>query len=432
MKKVLIYLFVVVIILLLAALAYFYYRSKQSTKQQVPAIADALLVIKSDQLFKKISSNALAHPSYYWKLRQSAAEDTTATWNDAGMDLPANLYGYHLPAFKASTFFIHTPIKDSTTFLRFASKNFGIHILPADSNKTRAISTDSVISMVIDQHQVIIGISLEKEQTMSALYELLKDTSSIPVTQHPLYPKLMESKADVVYAGEDDYISIDFDNGAIHAKGTFQTQLIHGAKRTRAKQFEENSIASFQLQADIDSLIRRNKAFLAKYSIPADTLTRYFGGYLDAEWKANWLEQQDTVITYGYDDNFEKTEQKEIRNTKVPEFYVRMKASPHLANYIPKQVVYQLHFNKRADTLTYGTGTDFSSTILTEETPYFLRFQLNPSKMEKHVPSFLQAFNRISGQAEQLEGNRIEMEIILTNRLKNINSLVQGLFPEQN
>lgn len=434
MKKTLIYLFAAVLLLVIAVWAYFHYRHLQSKKLHVPAIADALWIVRSDQLFKKISGNALANPSYYWRLRQSVAKDTVATRDNAGMDMPANLYGYHLPTFKPSTFFVHARVEDSTAFLHFASRKLGIRPLYVVSNRTMAMSADSVVSMVLEKHQVIIGISPEKERLMTVLTELLSNDNTIPVTEHPLYQKLAAHQEDIVYANDEDYMGINFENGAIHANGAFQTQLLHGAKHTRTRHFEENSIASLQLQADMDSLIRRHKVFLAKYGIPADTLTRYFGGYLDAEWKANWLEQQDTVITYGHDNNFERTEQQEIRNKKVPEFYVRMKASPHLANYIPKQVVYQLHFSKTADTLMYGTGTDFSSATLEEETPYFLRFQANPLQQQKmgvSTPSFLRAFNRIEGKAEQLEDNRIEVEITLANHLHNIHSLVQCLFPER-
>lgn len=430
MKKALIWTVSILLLIALAGYAFLWYRQWQALQTPVPSSANSLIELKVDQMLRKAAWNALGHPAYYWRTSKQEKSDSSWHWHEAGFSIPSRIYAYGLPHHSATTLFASLEVNNVNQLKDFVQKNGGMRLdSDIESGTHLASGVDSLFTMIFDQDKAYLCYSWNKEDVAGTLRDLIQGHETLPASQHYLYNSISEKDHDAVYGNGEDIACINFNNGVITFDAVSRTALVHGSAGTRPKSFSaEHNIASLWLDADIDSLISKNSDFLANYGIPADTLMRYYGDYLDVEWKDNWITQTDTIISYGYSEQLKKTEQQQTREKKVPEFYVTLKASPHLANYIPRQVVYKLNTALVKDTLFYGTGKQFNTIYKQEEDPYFFSLWIDFNKIRQgHVfpkySSYISSLTELEVKA-QMEGP-IKIKGNLTQHNASINALVQ-------
>src|SRR5690606_21428406 len=84
--------------------------------------------------------------------------------------------------------------------------------------------------------------------------------------------------------------------------------------------FPESNTASLWI-AGIPSFLAGKPIKIGPYTLLGDSLLEHYQGNLIAEWKGT-VKQQDTVISYDYDEDFTMHEREELVEKSVPEVYL--------------------------------------------------------------------------------------------------------------
>jgi hypothetical protein len=436
MKKVIIWLGLVLLILLLVGFGVFYFRQEQSYKQNIPRNITSLTQVSIDGLLKSIVWNAITNPTYYIKINKRRKEKRKQALH-TGLKIPANLFFYTVKNKSNSTYFTSLSIDDHSVFRQFTHQILDIndyHVYDQDKNMHWARSKDGKVSLAYLKDRLAISYSATSDNTLEVLRNILHQKNSQKVKESSLFSRLNNKKEHIIYVSDSSTLIANFNAGELNLQGLVRSSMLIGKKKLRSKKFADNSLIKLWLAADIAPFIKKNEQFFNRHHVPADTLLRYYGSYLDFEWKNQQIVQRDTIITYDYNDDFERVEKRSIREERVPEIYLALEASPHLANYIPKQVYYKFQSGTTADRLYFGTGTSFSDDHATDLSGYFFYLFMDIEKLfgNKQFPQlkkYAAASKSLTVKGSAKEGSLIELEGKLYFKKPSINSLVQWLYP---
>jgi len=436
MKKVVIWLSLVLLILLLVGFGVFYFRQEQSYRQHVPQNITSLIRVSTDGLLKSIVWNAITNPTYYIKINKQKKEKRTQALH-TGLKIPANLFFYTLNDKPKSTYFTSLFIDDSSIFRQFTRRILDINdyeVYDQDKNIHWARSKDGKVNLAYLRDRLAISYSATSDNTLEVLTNILYQRNTKKVKESSLFNRLNNKKEHIIYVSDSSTLIADFNAGEVNLHGLIRSSMLVGKKKLRPKKFAENSLIKLWLAADITPFIKANKRFFNRHHLPADTLLRYYGSYLDFEWKNREINQRDTIITYDYNDDFERVEKRSIREERVPEIYLALEASPHLANYIPKQVYYKFQSGTTADRLYFGTGTSFSNDHAANLSEHFFYLFMDAEKLvdNKQFPwlkKYAAGMKSLTMKGSAKEDSFIEIEGSVYFKEISVNSLVQWLYP---
>lgn len=109
--------------------------------------------------------------------------------------------------------------------------------------------------------------------------------------------------------------------------------------------------------------------FLATFSTQSlDSLSASYHNYVDLQVRAGTTAQHDTIITYGYDDEFNSVEQREIQTLRVPIIESVWLGSPQLSDLLPTTFFYQFHTAQHGDTISMSTTSTPTRSVSFQHT----------------------------------------------------------------
>lgn len=436
MKKVVVWLSLILLILLLAGVGAFYFRQEQSYRQNIPRNVTSLTQVNIDGVLKSILWNAITNPTYYIKINKQKKGKRKQALH-TGLKIPANLFVYTVKDKSNSTYFASLSIDDHSIYRQFTHRILNIkdyQVYDQDKNIHWARSKDGKVSLAYLKNRLAISYSTTSDNTLEVLRNILYQKDTQKVKESSLFSQLNNKKEHIIYVSDSSTLIANFNVGEVNLHGLMRSSMLVGKKKLRPKKFADNSLIKLWLAADIAPFIKANKQFFNRHHIPADTLLRYYGSYLDFEWKNKQSIQRDTIITYDYNDDFERVERRSIREERVPEIYLALEASPHLANYIPKQIYYKFQSGTTADRLYFGTGTSFSDGHVTDLSEHFFYLFMDTEKLFENkqflqLEKYADGIKSLTMKGSAKEGSLIELEGRLCFKELSINSLVQWLYP---
>ncbi len=422
------------IVLLVALVGYGWlvYRQHRSFDSPIHSKAETLIRVKVDGLVKTLLGNVTGNLGYYrqrWKSERGPGFLDKA--EGSGLRVPANVFLYAV-AGVPNTWFSSLEISDAVAFKSFLRDRWGMELIQeGPGGVSRVISKDGRWLVVFTAGRVVLAMAYRtvRDAAGKVCLDILAGRATIPVSESPFYEEGQADKHHVLWSASDLSASLQFENGTVAVEASIRGGLVKGVDSLRPKRFKDNSLLKTWLDADIQRLVDRYADVLASKGIPADSVNRYYGGYMAAEWMDSTLVQRDTVVSYGYNDNFEKTEQHTVRQDTVPEVYLGLKASPHLLGYLPPRLVYQLRSGHQGDLLFAGTGSRFSDERLPDLTNDFFYFYADLARLLKVIPaSVMPASTRVMKELEvhaRQNGDAVELKGRLSLLLNEINSLAQ-------
>lgn len=435
MKKVVIGLGLILLVLFLTGLGMFYFRQKQSYRQDIPQNITSLTRINVDGILKSIVWNAIINPAYYIKISNQKKGKGKRSLN-IGLKIPANLFFYTVKNKPNTTCFTSLSIDDSVAFKRFTHQILDIknyQVYAPDKRIRWAKSKNGKVNIAYLKDKLAISFSPTSENTLEILIDVLHQKNTQKVKESPLFNQLNNEEEHIIYTSDSSILIANFNRGELDLEGSIRSSMLIGKKKLKPKKFADNSLVKLWLAADIAPFIKKNRQFFDQHHVPADTLLRYYGSYLDFEWKNQQVIQKDTIITYDYNDDFERVEKRTIQEARVPEIYLALEASPHLANYIPKQVYYKFQSGTTADRLYFGTGASFKDDHVNSLSRHFFYLFVNAEKLFsneqfpqlKRYTAAMKSFT-MKGGAE--EDSLINLEGKLDFKEPAINSLIQWFY----
>lgn len=409
-------------------------REYRSERGLVHSESSLVIKISIDRILEDIVLNALINPSYYFSKDTSATStDRNKIRSDIGIGIPANLYLFSL-ADNPNTLYTTLIVQDDVKLHQFLERNLGNdtikvkrkgHVWSFESNDHR-------ISFIGDKEFAILSISLDKTSNAQQLDQLwTARTKMKPVAD--LKEFLFDNKdADIQWKSRRGNLNGELSmlNGRIISTFTLPNDVLKLPVNASARKLSVGNVVSFYCEGDLRPLFEKYREVLNQYNIPVDSLKQYYGGYFDFQWSDTDVIQQDSVIAYDYDENFNMIEKREIREESVPNISFNIKASPHLATFLPHKLFYKFYQHINDDKIslsTAPTSQDGSSIIESEGTPLGLTYNYSDAVI-RHF-GWLPKVERISevkieGRGGDV-GNTFRMDLIVVD--KHIHALYQLL-----
>ncbi len=306
-KKIVLY---VAAILLLAAAgfwAYLFYKRWSSYQVSIPAQADRVVRVNLEQIGKKVLKTG--DPS---KVRQNELVPLI----NKSFDLPFNIFAFGIKSLSTSVYFTKLKIADKDAFNELLGKVF-----TQGKDSLRHNPSGTLSMMFNSEHAVLIVGKDTSMRVFNQSSDFLNNKNVMDFSKSQLYD-IKKVNADLSSMGNMYNFAINFEAGKI--SGTFVSN-IQQESPISLKVPKESALAVISKE-NFFSLL--NKLGIKELIPDASTqdLNAYahqgFALYINGE-----TEQLKSVVTYEYDDNFEKVEVKKTEATKVPNLNLKIPLS---------------------------------------------------------------------------------------------------------
>lgn len=336
----------ILLLVLLAGYAWLWIRQSNSGKQLVHPNSEAIVRVSVDKIMTGLLRNALANPREYWDTAKDTVE-TTQIW-EAGVAIPANLYLFSLPEDTSSGYAV-LHIKDKAKFQTYLNQRMDAVIEHTEDFLWFALTENGKFAVIGNDDHAVVSYSLRSGDRTPRLRELLSSLDELVSIESLHLSELSESRSSVTYwnSKNKNVCHLDFSAGKIDVKGSFSSELWRLSEVPLSRTMPSDNILTVWLDADVREALLYHRDFLSRYNVPVDSIQPYIGNYWEVQLREDSILQEDTIVTYDYNDNFELIEKKHVRSESVPRLSLSLKASPHLLSYLPERAFYR--FNKFID-----------------------------------------------------------------------------------
>jgi hypothetical protein len=293
------------------------YRQYTSYKDVIHRNAGTVIKVGVDNWLEKMAFNALANPSYYLKNSKGKRGPSQQRNRNRGFYLPANLFIFNLNE-DPHTFFTKLKVTDPTAFKAFLKERLGMdHYTERNGITVGKSVSNPRIQLAYRSDRAILSFAMKGGDHSVQLCEILEDGNGFLETSDPRIAVLKSMQADISIHHKKGKAYLNFNNGAIEV----------GAELDSLQNWEVPNKTSYYSSTEPDGLHiwlagkwtgPDMGPFHIKYrTIPIDSLLCLSSGYFEMRVQGNTI-QNDTIIEYGYDENFEKAEIRTLKERQVP------------------------------------------------------------------------------------------------------------------
>ncbi|MCT2408575.1 hypothetical protein NZD88_13570 [Chryseobacterium antibioticum] len=293
---------IVPLILLLAAAMYFVFFYTDKTLKVVPKNADVVVLIDVKKLTRQYISNLIVHPS---KWSGSKTKDKNEiSLKDSGIRIPDFLQIFHLKDTRFSEWYSVVELKDPQKFITFLKNHHFV-------SKGKNLFQKDQIFVKIEGENSIIGTSASAFETIKN--QLFQSSVKNTLTADQFITHTAGS-ISFISGQKIQNFSIELKADEIEIKNTTDV-------RTLASLISEVQKKNHFLEAELDARNVKNYARFFNKSIIDSSQINYFKATADLE------QVNDTIISYGYDDNFNEIEKKTVQKIIQPNYAINLQSS---------------------------------------------------------------------------------------------------------
>ena len=343
MKKWLWILAGILLFLGIGGLVGYFFRQQQAEQQLVAPTSETLLTIAIDDLLLDNLDQLFARTKH-------SPQDTSNVFQlrdcwDAGLGIPAKVYFFSLVE-QPGKFYSLQRLRDAHKWQAFWASH-----APA-STKIKALA---------DEEHVLFRFSLKADEELADMEQLLAEKAKwIKVAD--LNRGKSSKKAHLHYqqlTGDLDLFA-DIADQEITLSGNWK--LAQEAAKLdsiliRESPYDDATFLSFWNTLPLALTPGLSKALAQFSAVDSELLQANSHNYLDLFIGQKSTMQQDTILSYDYDEDFNTVEKQEIQQNEVPQLQSAWKGSAQLPSLLPTTLFYQLHPFNFADLTVLSTST---------------------------------------------------------------------------
>ncbi|WP_299436200.1 hypothetical protein [uncultured Maribacter sp.] len=436
---------------------YTWYFNKASLLGVIHKDADSVIKIGIQDIKETLVLDALTSPKYYSdniSLKQKAKKKDTVDKKGVNFT-PYNLVLFTVPKVQ-NTFFSILSIEDNHAFknqikkyskgLRLEiDKEHNIHWLEHKKQHwVCAWNTEKVI--------ISFGLDNTYQKSKKVFLDVLKEDKVITSKDNKWIATLSKSKSHVTHISKKGEIKLQFKDGKAVLEGSLEANEEDTYPKKVSYDRVPNAAVEFYWDGNFNRIKNRdqfiaswkNNTFLKKVNINVPEIAELTNGFFYAGVNGTTT-QTDTIVTYGYDDNFNKIEQKTLQEKEVPSIILNLgRDKQPLKNYLKEQELltendilkniplYQFYVEED------DTATIFKTQKLKESTEQItssnfmnLFIDFNRAKETIQLPQANRYFNLLNSLqilAQQSSSKKVVLNGSIEGKLDKVNILSQLFF----
>ena len=339
MKKKLFYVF----LLLLVGLGITYlvrYQMGTCICKSIPKDAVAAVLINARNIEKHFLHDVLTNPMSYLRSDDRPANDEKTkapkapTAKNSKPSPPSLLECIQVPKFallynqKGSWTSSQISIKDKEKLITYLNLN-GYK----SANNDNVYSKDN-INVVLDAGKLQLIYSSEKVPSTN----ITKSNNEFLEHGNEMFEALLAGDSDMVYADQNgQHINLSFDSGTINIDGLYEFDILKPSTRVLADKSMGEISALLDVEALSNQLSTSQKKAFSNYSkLNLDSLALTWNGSVNAALH-DFSTTVDTVVTFDYDDDFNKVEKRTVSSSTVADFGIMMGMDSIGMNYLKRK-----------------------------------------------------------------------------------------------
>jgi len=293
---------IVPLTLLFAAAFYFVFFYKNKTLKFVPENADAVVLIDVKRLTGQYISSLIAHPSKWTETKEK--DKKTISLKDSGIKISDFLQIFHLRGAKFSEWYSVVELKDPQKFLNYLKSHRFV-------GKGKNLFQKDQIFVKIVGEKGIIGTSASAFENIGQ--QLFQSSEKKALNADQFINKSLGSVSFISGKTIQNF-SIELNADEIEIKNTEEvrtfTSLISGIHKK-----------NHFLEAELDARKAKNYVRVFNKNLMDSAQINYVKATADLE------QVNDTIISYGYDDNFNEIEKKTVQKIIQPNYVINLQSS---------------------------------------------------------------------------------------------------------
>lgn len=341
------------------------------------------------------------------------------------------MFLYSVKSKAPATLFTSLAITSVEHFEHTLDKLLKEHTISRNSNNyTTVTAQDGKVTILYNKHIAAIAYSEQKEEVLSVLTDVLLQKNVVTVAESA-FKKIKENSDHISYLDNLNTGTLNFNKGAVVAMAKLK---IDGVSLPAAAHAAQNLQSCLRLWVDVDlhPLLAGKTWSIGTHTIHADSILKYYHNVAQLE-VGGTVMQQDSVITYGYNDDFEKVQKVEVRETPVPQIVAFVKADGELYNYLHRQGIfnadsgivnrsvfplYQLYVSKKPEAIRVSTLKVSASETGIVTDPAFAGLEIDFDKLvkEHRLPvagKYLQPLKSMSVKATAVKSDQATINLSL-------------------
>lgn len=327
----------IIVCCIIVTVGFFRYNPTVIYGKKVPTSAETVVYLNLREIEYNILLSFLKHPFSQLDFKKSSTtkEEKKTTLLDE-VEVPNSLFLYtNTREFK--DFFISSPISVKQNFIDALKEE---KFIAQNVSKTTVYSK-GILSCVVKDNSLQLLLKKHKKAQISPELLLALNHKSYFSENDLIFEKIKSSEVPVAVSTlEGDFFEFVVDGGSLRIQGELSKE------NDLFKPFKAGSVAgsiisvSGKLNTEIvanelDEVLK--KKFKEFTTLSLDSITGKWDGVVEGN-LTSFIEKSDTIVTYEYDDDFNKVEKKEIQNTITPEVTLELQGED-LCSYLKEKEV---------------------------------------------------------------------------------------------
>lgn len=431
---------VIILLLLIFLVGIFKFRQHQANQILIPKNTTAIIKVNMDEIYKSLAFNMIAHPGFYFN---SFKKDSTSTADklESGLNIPASIYFYTVKGQASTTLFTRFNIDDPAAFESFLKNTLRLTVSKKQNGTNYAKNGPGNVVLYFNSKDVAMAVSGKAANFGQILTDILLQKNFEPVSSSYNFKTITNDKEHISFIEAGNSGNINFKNGEL-LFSYVRNQTVNTTLKSGISHSVPNgeSIAYLWYNGSLSEQNTRKFQY-KNLKIQHDSINKYFDDYLDFEWTKS-MSKTDSVITYEYNDDFEKVEKISLQKNSLPLFALQLDLkSVGLKNYLSKIglidpdsstinrnifPVYKVYTAETDKSLTFSTQKNFKINAKTIKSDDFFYLNINFYKLNEALKTPL-----IAGYTKALKRLEIKGNVMESKRLK-FNGKMELIKPEIN
>ncbi len=431
-----------ILFLLLTITGIFYYlkiRKDNSFKNSVHKKAVIIIKIGADNLKKDLFFSYLKNDLF------KAGKTSKVKKQNLGLEIPANLILFSVHSNQHSLY-TKFNISDLKNFKRFiGSKKFKAKLLKISDGIIYQSVFDNRLIIAYNNNRLAICLNQNNEADYRVLQDLLNNQNYLQEDDNRL--KTLKNTTDHVTMLSDSInIRYSFNNGNIEINGSINNEFSKTNNNLKFRKSNENAVVKVFISGYFNRIFFGRTLKIKDTELAADSLLDK-NSSVDFEINGT-ASQQDSILTYTYNDDFEKVSELKTVNKKVPLLSVYLQTDRPVKDYLLNKNIllknnqvnksmfplYQLFWNQTNTGIHLSTGkTQLLEAVFEDSYVFYCDINFDKLRKQDIFPEYKYALTKF----EQLlitafpSQNKIIIKGKLNFSNKQQNALLQlteGLF----